>query len=308
MKAMKNETVTLSRGLAEAAANYMEGSASHTVITWCKEIRAALAEPVQPAGGGLTASMREDLQVLRDMKADADSLGETLDGESLAELAALEAADPVPPAGGDSSQTKIKPVFMLRAERLWGKDGEYAVTTEDHEWVNGCRKVGGDFPVYSGEAVTRLQAEVEQLKGLAKAYIVSDGDRSLREHALRQDNERLQSELTSANADKEAYAQNAIDLRKRVDALQSELTKALEDLSTANDKLRRQDIASQYKDGQIAKHDGALAMLQAELTKARELLDAIANWPDGGNRYGQENIKAFVIANRPEPALECTHD
>jgi hypothetical protein len=214
MKAMKNETVTLSRGLAEAAANYMEGSASHTVITWCKEIRAALAEPV-------------------------------------------------PPSGGDSSQTKIKPVFMLRAERLWGKDGEYAVTTEDHEWVNGCRKVGGDFPVYSGEAVTRLQAEVTE------------------------------QALWAASESRRAVAAEA-----ERDALQAELTKARECLSTANDKLRRQDIASQYKDGQIAKHDGELAMLQSELTKARELLDAIANWPDGGSCYGQENIKAFVIANR----------
>ena len=38
--------------------------------------------------------------------------------------------------------------------------------------------------------------------------------------------ENLRSALISAKADKEAYAQNAIDLRKRVDALQALLTAA----------------------------------------------------------------------------------
>ena len=41
-----------------------------------------------------------------------------------------------------------------------------------------------------------------------------------------QDFDRVTAELASANADKEAYAQNAIDLRKRVDALQQCLTAA----------------------------------------------------------------------------------
>ena len=39
--------------------------------------------------------------------------------------------------------------------------------------------------------------------------------------------------LASANSDKEAYAQNAIDLRKRVDALQALLTAADERLDAA---------------------------------------------------------------------------
>ena len=38
--------------------------------------------------------------------------------------------------------------------------------------------------------------------------------------------DRVTAELVSANSDKEAYAQNAIDLRKRVDALQALLTAA----------------------------------------------------------------------------------
>lgn len=40
------------------------------------------------------------------------------------------------------------------------------------------------------------------------------------------DFDRVTAELVSANSDKEAYAQNAIDLRKRVDALQARLTAA----------------------------------------------------------------------------------
>lgn len=38
--------------------------------------------------------------------------------------------------------------------------------------------------------------------------------------------DRVTAELASANSDKEAYAQNAIDLRKRVDTLQARLTAA----------------------------------------------------------------------------------
>ena len=41
-----------------------------------------------------------------------------------------------------------------------------------------------------------------------------------------EDFDRVTAELASANADKEAYGQNAIDLRRRVDALQQRLTAA----------------------------------------------------------------------------------
>lgn len=43
----------------------------------------------------------------------------------------------------------------------------------------------------------------------------------------------LHEDLASVNSDKEAYAQNAIDLRKRVDALQALLTAADEELDRA---------------------------------------------------------------------------
>jgi hypothetical protein len=50
-----------------------------------------------------------------------------------------------------------------------------------------------------------------------------------------EDFDRVTAELASANSDKEAYAQNAIDLRKRVDALQQLLNAADEALDKAGD-------------------------------------------------------------------------
>jgi len=47
-----------------------------------------------------------------------------------------------------------------------------------------------------------------------------------RDWVTSEDFDRVTAELASANSDKEAYAQNAIDLRKRVDALQALLTAA----------------------------------------------------------------------------------
>ncbi|SCW88977.1 Lar family restriction alleviation protein [Pseudomonas sp. NFACC05-1] len=100
-------------------------------------------------------------------------------------------AEPVPPAGGevevlgyryDSTSEASKCLPLLREDKI--------STCRAALWVGR--------ELVDRAHVTRLQAEVERLKGLAKAYIVSDGDRSLREHALRQDNERLQSELTKA--------------------------------------------------------------------------------------------------------------
>ena len=45
--------------------------------------------------------------------------------------------------------TKAKPVAMLHAERLTGRDGEYGVTVEDSEWFNTCRLTGGIFNLYA---------------------------------------------------------------------------------------------------------------------------------------------------------------
>ena len=56
------------------------------------------------------------------------------------------------------------------------------------------------------------------------------------------DHDRVTAELASANSDKDAYAQNAIDLRKRVDALQALLTAADE----RNDE-RDTEIAAQVE-------------------------------------------------------------
>lgn len=85
----------------------------------------------------------------------------------------------------------------------------------------------------------------------------------------------LQAEVERLKDEAGIYRTGYALLKEEHAALQAELTKALEDLSTANDKLRRQDIASQYKDGQIAKHAGEMAMLQSELTRAREYIQSL---------------------------------
>jgi len=64
------------------------------------------------------------------------------------------------------------------------------------------------------------------------------------------------TDLASANSDKEAYAQNAIDLRKRVDALQALLTAA----------------------------DERVVVLESVL---RELLEGTGNSPSANKKYGK---------------------
>lgn len=52
-------------------------------------------------------------------------------------------------------------------------------------YFSATKQTADDTPLVDRAHVTRLQAEVESLKNVAKAYIASDGERSLREHALR---------------------------------------------------------------------------------------------------------------------------
>ena len=57
---------------------------------------------------------------------------------------------------------KAKPVAMLHAERLTGRDGEYGVTVEDSEWLNTCRLTGGIFNLYS-EQPAPVAVDTERL-------------------------------------------------------------------------------------------------------------------------------------------------
>lgn len=42
-----------------------------------------------------------------------------------------------------------EPVMKLEAERLWGGDGEYAVSFVKSGWLDECRKTGGEFLLYT---------------------------------------------------------------------------------------------------------------------------------------------------------------
>ncbi len=130
-------------------------------------------------------------------------------GRAQAEIREL-LADPVPPAGGEPEVLSY--LYRHPSGEPWPrtyKDRQYGMT----DWI--------ETELVDRAHVTRLQAEVERLKEVA----IARKDELTKLCTERND---LQSELTSANADKAAYGKNAVDLRLRVDALQAELTKARE--------------------------------------------------------------------------------
>jgi len=96
--------------------------------------------------------------------------------------------------------------------------------------VSHLRQHKNDYMEAAEETRKALQAEVERLKQGSQVLI---GDLERRDATV----ERLQSELTSANADKAAYGQNAIDLRLQLDVSQDALTKARECLKAVRKTL-----------------------------------------------------------------------
>ncbi|MCL6701122.1 hypothetical protein [Pseudomonas sp. T1.Ur] len=163
-------------------------------------------------------------------------------GRAQAEIREL-LADPVPPAGGDGFDLALKVREAL--DRKACPDAWMRIAVETSRPL---------FDELIGN-VTRLQAEVERLSkdfsswkeaaaGIRKAQSEEVTKAVGRTVDLQGQCADLQSELTSANADKEAYAQNAIDLRAEVERLKSTCQ------------------------GFVNLH----AQKQAELTKARELL------------------------------------
>ena len=254
---MTNETVTLDRALACpfcGSKELREVTDDGIHFTQCKSCeatgptgskygedgaidwntRAALAEPVPPADEEPAVRL---VSYAADMSTCTLSKG---DGGGYFYDRVVEEAEPVPPAGGEVEVVgywyvpKKLPLQGQYIERKNIRDGYFSesflATFDVTELVDRA-------------PVNRLQAEVRLLKHDVASYLetaaktcgllgidleaakTAEGKPSdvLYRHALA-----LQSDLTSANADKEAYAQNAIDLRKRVDALQAELNKARE--------------------------------------------------------------------------------
>lgn len=87
------------------------------------------------------------------------------------------------------------------------------------------------------ERISELQEEVARQKQYVEINANSAQGKHLEGQLYRDERDALQAELTSANADKAAYGKNAVDLRLRVDALQSELTKARELLVRCQPRL-----------------------------------------------------------------------
>ncbi|SCW91981.1 hypothetical protein [Pseudomonas sp. NFACC05-1] len=177
-----------------------------------------------------------------------------------ADYADMKGVDPVPPAGGEPEVVAWRSSDAFGAVYAYEPDrpaDEYhgLVTLENHRAhitrLKAELKGIKEGMAYRGSLFGKVQAErddlkseVERLQALSVTNIMldvipGDGDGfevyakyvTDVEKALTQcynEIDQLQDKLNSSNADKEAYAQNAIDLRERVDALQAELTKARE--------------------------------------------------------------------------------
>lgn len=96
--------------------------------------------------------------------------------------------------------------------------------SEVKRYMENCGEGGGVVEHRNGDLISikdfdRVTAEHDAALGREKECQRQLGERW-------KDIEALRSSLESAGADKEAYGQNAIDLRKRVDALQQRLTAA----------------------------------------------------------------------------------
>ena len=66
-----------------------------------------------------------------------------------------------------SPEEDAQPVMKLEAERLWGGAGEYVVSFVKPGWLDECRKIGGEFLLYThpdASKVARLTAERDALQ------------------------------------------------------------------------------------------------------------------------------------------------
>ena len=97
-------------------------------------------------------------------------------------------------------------------QREWCEDDVWPACEECGSKNSSVRyNLGADFDRVTAERDAALGREKECQRQLGERW---------------KDIEALRNTVESADADKEAYAQNAIDLRKRVDALQLRLTAA----------------------------------------------------------------------------------
>ncbi|ROO33429.1 hypothetical protein [Pseudomonas sp. 7SR1] len=268
---MTNKTVTLSRELTDKIESHLDLRANfdpsypgetmprNNEAVLLLELRAALADPVPPAGGEVEVL---GYQVTRttptgNVRLDRPLLSKVLDGWE----PAFKVVELVDRAHVTRLQAELHEMDKKNDQLLADRSRLQAeVESLQLEFMTKDAeiKLGDEYAAYMDKRCA-AEAEVERLSQIGSAY----------DEAISASNELGYAAMCAADV-----------IRHQADELtdlQAVLTKALECLSTANDKLRRQDIASQYKDGQTAKHEGELAMLQAELTKVRELVLKLAN-------------------------------
>lgn len=114
----------------------------------------------------------------------------------------------------------------------------------------------------------------------------------LRECVYAADFDRVTADLASANADKEAYAQNAIDLRKRIDALQQDLNQRDEQIAALDLQREAHMRNSQVVERRVAVLEGLLCETSALLRvgagygwedRAADRIDAALKPAEGRN-------------------------
>lgn len=156
------------------------------------------------------------------------------------------------PAPGVEMEVLPQHVMKLEAERLWGGDGEYAVSFEKAGWLQQCRQRGGTFLLYTAEAfkpiVTRLQAENSALQ-----QSLNTADQRVDD--LTTEVERQAAKFKEWQAGHHANYCKAADER---DALKAEVEES-------NDRAFRASEAHVMTLGK-------LRAAESELTKARELM------------------------------------
>lgn len=217
-------------------------------------------------------------------------------------------ANPVPPAGGEP---------VVYALSCYNDVGGYAPKMVPRGTLPQPETRDGYVLEDDHRAhVTRLQAEAERLKEVAHGFI--------------SEIETKDKALTSANADKAAYAQNAIDLRLQLDASQDEVKRLKETVQLKDrDHLEAQRVVthvSKQRDAlqsELAKADNSNKVLREQNDALGELIEkqnAELAWAQELLSIGKGYLRAdghatistqidYFLSNQSAPADKvCEHN
>ncbi|MCE0464850.1 hypothetical protein [Pseudomonas uvaldensis] len=196
---MKNETVTLSRELAERLAGMYIPRLHREAVNSLSELRAALDNQRIVCSNGILCQ---------------NSKCPECGGNGSYTRAAL--AEPVPPAGGEAIPDRATNANCSEIMQRIGKYGVVNVWHGADIW-NACLDA-------CTSTVTRLQAEVAHLRQHKNDYMEAAEETR---KALQSEVERLNGLLENQRQDRKRHTSQAVKHVDEIVYLQSELTKAL---------------------------------------------------------------------------------